>query len=236
MVRRAVRLLTALNDALAADQVAAALGRGGARSAALTSAYLQMMAAMPHAGPAMQAELAALDDPGLADDAAGALAAAADPKAHLLDAATMARALAVIRHKLAGAKAPNPKMVALLGFIGQEEDWRLLQDWLASPDDAVREAAARAWARLAHTLMPLAQRAGDKVVLPILLDAATDKSDEEKVFTILVGLPQVPPALIDAWHKALELARAQKNDALAAALQQEIEFYHTKAPPGNAPR
>jgi tetratricopeptide (TPR) repeat protein len=41
---------------------------------------------------------------------------------------------------------------------------------------------------------------------------------------------------IDAWHKALELARAQKNDALAAALQQEIEFYHTKAPPGNAPR
>jgi len=41
---------------------------------------------------------------------------------------------------------------------------------------------------------------------------------------------------LDAWQKALELAAAQKNVALAAALQQQLRLYQTNPPPGNAPR
>jgi tetratricopeptide (TPR) repeat protein len=37
-------------------------------------------------------------------------------------------------------------------------------------------------------------------------------------------------------QRALELAVEQKQDALAAALQQELKYYEAKTPPGNAPR
>jgi tetratricopeptide (TPR) repeat protein len=40
----------------------------------------------------------------------------------------------------------------------------------------------------------------------------------------------------DTARRALELAVAQNKDALAAALQKEIKFYETNAPPPNAPR
>jgi hypothetical protein len=36
-------------------------------------------------------------------------------------------------------------------------------------------------------------------------------------------------------RRALELAVAQKNDALSAALQKEIQHYEANAPPRNAP-
>jgi hypothetical protein len=223
VVQRAVGILTELNDKPAADAVAAALARNGPRPPALTTAYLHMMAGLPRAAAVVPA-IAALADPTFTHDAAAALAAAAD--AHLLNGAQTQQVLGAIRGPLQGAATPDPMLVTLLGAIGQDQDWQTVRNWLDSKSEAVRRAAARAWARSDRSLMPLVERSADTVILPILLAAAADpalhRQAEPPVFDALVNLT-VGQDLADSWRQAVTFMAGQVSPPAVLAAAGRLE-------------
>jgi len=215
--RRAVLLLRDLADNDAADAVALKLAASDRNTPApLVRAYLLMVSRLPRA-EAVRPALDLLDDPAFQAEAAAALASAADAK--LLsddDEKTAARRARALVDK---DDAARPALIALLGRVGVERDWRRLARWLDSEDPVLREAVARAWAASDRTLLSLAQRADDPNITPIALAAITQRGRQGETLLALIEHPPADADLTDAWRNALVAlaGRVDPDDVLTAA-------------------
>lgn len=210
--QRAALLLREMRDAEAADIVARRLAEGSEPIASVREAYLLMMARLPRA-EAVEPALAMLEDPELEPEAAAMLAAAAD--AELLTPAQKERAATIVRSRLNVEQLPAAQVVALLGRVGNDQDFRRIEGWLDAPDAAVKQAAAQVWAASDKPLAPLAQRADDPVIRDIVIEAATRRGNDPQTLFALIENKPAQDQVVAAWRRAL-VAMARRVPARSA--------------------
>ena len=100
-------------------------------------------------------------------------------------------ALELVRQDLEAGQRPTPAVVRLLGRIGRNPEWERIEQWIDDSDPVIKQAAAQAWADAAdRSLAVLAGRAGDPIVQPIVIRAATDRGQDPQT---LRKLAQNPP-------------------------------------------
>ena len=206
------RLLRDLGDAPGADAVAQRLASGEEADAAVVRAFLLVMVQMPRAA-AVDRAAELLSDESLRAEVAGFLAKATE--AGLLGEPQIADVAARVRRMIPADRPPEPYVIQLLGRIADEDDWARIAIWLDSEDAVVKKAAATAWADSDRPLAPLAQRADDAVVQPIVIDAATRRGAEPGTFLALVGHKPAQEQAAQAWQRALAaLAQRVGPDAV----------------------
>ena len=214
--RRAALLLRDLADEPAADAVEAALVADREHVNGVLGAYLQLMARLPRQGAIGPAE-ALLDEPAVRAEAAGTLAAVS--RAGLLPPKAAARVAERLRANLQPNERPAPEVVTLLGRVGSNDDWRLVERWVDSDDPVVKQAAARAWADSDRSLSLLADRAEDPVIQPIVIVAARQRGqDPDTLLRLAANRPRRVQAAA-SWADALvAMAGRVEPDAVLRAL------------------
>lgn len=220
--QRAALRLRDLADAPAADIVARRLDSEAEQVTSVLRADLLLMAAMPRAGAA-DAALSMLARAQLRAEAAAALAAMHE--AGLLSRKHAERARRELRRALEDdPTAPAPAQIALLAAVGDDDDWNRIAGWVDSPDPAVKESAARAWAASDRSLKLLAERADDPIIQPIVIAAAIERGDDPWTLTALLAHRPEQAFAIEQWERALVAlagritpeAVLKAGDALAA--------------------
>ena len=179
----AARRLGDLDDAGGADKVVEKLTSGAESDPDVLRAYLTLIARVPRA-QAVQPAITLMGEPALRRDAANALVKAID--GGLVATDVRLALLSRVRAAAAGAKAPEPEVIELLGRLAQEEDWALIAKWLDNPDAGVRGAAAKAWGASDRPLTELAKWAGDQDVLPRFIEAANRRGADAATLLALV--------------------------------------------------
>lgn len=218
MRQRAALLLRDLADSPAADQVAQKLAQPDPQTpASVQRAYLLMMARMPRLA-AIDPAIELLSDPALSGEAAGALTAAAE--AGLMNSKQKQRAAKQLRNQLDRGLLPAGSHVALLGKVGEDEDWQRIAGWLEHEDAALRQAAARAWAESDRPLSRLSQRIDDPAVRPALFLGALRRGSDP---ALLTALAEHPPAASEpsreVWQRAaVAMAGRVPAEALVEAV------------------
>ncbi|MEM6551024.1 MAG: hypothetical protein AAF750_02620 [Planctomycetota bacterium] len=199
---RAALLLRDLSDGPGADLIATRLAEAREGEPDVLRAYLLTMSRMPKAAAVDPAEQLLLLEP-LRDEAAGALAAAADQE--LLSTKQRQRIAKRIKSLLAEDDAPSPESVRLLGRVITDKDpyWERLARWTDSPNDQTRAAAAAAWAGSDRSLLLLAKRANDPVIQPIVINAATERGNDPDTLRTLAASRPAARALQQPWERAL---------------------------------
>lgn len=204
-----------LADDNAADAVARRLLAGDEHRPSVLRAYLLMLAERPRA-VAIKPAIALLADADLQSEAAKLLAAASAVKPSLLDDTLIADTLWQVRQHTTEKKSVPPTFIALLGRIGEDGDWKRIEGWLDDKDDAIKGAAARAWADSDRSLHVLAQRSGDTIVQPIVIAAAERRGTQAETLTSLIeNKPKIAQA-VEAWQRAL-IAMSGRVEPLAVA-------------------
>lgn len=198
--QRTVQLMQDLADDLAADMVAQRLLTVGEQDPNVLRACWAMMARLPRVEVVDQS-LQLLEDPELGRLAAGFLAAADD--AEPLKPAPRQQAVERVRAQLDRGRLPDAQSVKLLGRIGSEEDWQRIAYWMDSQDNQVKQAAAQVWADSVRPLVILAQRAGDPVIQPILIEAARRRGNQAHTLMALVHHKPEQEQSVQAWQRAL---------------------------------
>lgn len=210
----AALLLLYESDEPAAALVAARLGEEREQVSAVLSAYLQMMARLPQA-EAVDPATDLLNDEALRDDAASALASAFD--AGLMKKSQVNRAAKLVRRYIkenAAQTPPAPPVIALLGKVGNKDDWKRIAEWVDHPEASVKKAAAQAWADSDRPLNLLADRISDPTIQPILIAAATRRGDQAYTLNILTDNRPQRDRFIEPWRRAL-VAMASRAPAEA---------------------
>ena len=202
MRQQAALLLWRLNDEEASDWVASRLNENTERDKSVLKAYLLLMGGLPRA-QAVQPVLAMLDDPVLAGEAAGALAAAIDR--NLLSQEQLAEVLRRVRLRLAGSELPAPQFVPLLARVGNTQDWKRIADWLDAPDEKIKEAAALAWAQSDRSLWELVKRSGDEDmhIQQIVIAAAHRRGRDPTTMLALIDHKPADAQIVVEWRRAL---------------------------------
>ncbi len=198
----AAYVLRDLKNEKAADIAAERLADGRESNPSVLRAYLLLMERLPRA-QAIDAVLNLLNDPLVRGEAAGALIAAIDQETAVLDRRARERAATRIRNQLKQDADPEPRFVELLGRVGQTSDWRYIERWLDSENAAVREAAAKVWARYDQPLAKLAQRADDELIRAVLIPAAQLRGRSAATLTGLIKNRPEQTQLLDAWGQAI---------------------------------
>ena len=193
-------LLRDLGDEPGADAMARRLIAGQERDPAVLRVYLLVMADQPRAR-VIKPATALLDDPLLGNEAAGVLVRAA--KEDFLGEAQKAALKLRLRRRIDAATPPAPKVIELLGYVGDEDDWGRIRQWIDSAQDEVKEAAALAWARSDNPLDVLARRAGDLRIQPIVIAAATRRGQLTSTLLALLEHPPGQEQMRQAWQRAL---------------------------------
>lgn len=201
MRRRAALLIRDLNDDAGADRVARLLVIRRDSDPDVISAYLKVMARLPRPD-GVRAAFDLIERPDYSDEAAGVLAAAADVEG-LLDRLQRKKALDICREQATGDQPPPTQVIALMARLGENEDWQRIERWLDHNSEAVREAAARAWAQSNRSLLPLAQRASDQVIRPIILLSAANRGNDLNTLLALVDHPPASQEDPKTWSDAL---------------------------------
>ncbi len=196
--RQAALMLWRLEDEPAADIAAERVARGDEADLEVVKAQLLIMSDMPRA-PVVAAMLNMLPLPDLQPEAAAALAAAFD--AGLLEAAQTTDIRALLKSIDGG---PEPRIVALIARVGDDEDWQRIEAWLDDDDENLRDAAARAWADGDRPLEPLAQRADDPVIQQILIPAARRRGRTDATMLLLLEHRPEKPQTVEQWQRALQ--------------------------------
>lgn len=218
MRQQAAGLLRDLADPEGASRVAQLLAENKESRPELLQMYLRLLARLPRV-PAIEPAITLMADPALAGEAAAAVAAAID--ARLLNPEQLQRAALIARQEIQKTKAPEPKLIAVLGRAGIEQDWVRIESLLDSEATVVRDAAAAAWALSDRPLLVLARRAGDPVILPSLLEAVTRRGDDPRVLLELVRHRPAQGPLLEAWRRALtDMAHRTDPGAVVEADQQ----------------
>ena len=223
----AARLLRDLGDEVGADAMERRLIAAQEQDPAVLSVYLLVMADQPRAeaiGPAS----ALLANPDLRNEAAGVLVRAVE--LGFLGAAQQANLRLGLRRQIAADKPPEPKVIELLGYVGDQDDWRRIEQWIDSDEDKVKQAAALAWARSDRSLCSLAQRAADPQIEPIVIAAAERRGREPRTLMALCAHPPEPEQTRQAWQRAL-VAMAGRVTA-AELLAADAALAGSQQPPG----
>jgi len=198
--QRSAQLLHNLADEEAAQAIAKRISQGTESSQAVLGAYLQMMIRLPQQQVVVRA-LELLADPELGGLAAGVIAASTD--AGLLSPDQMSQAVVRVRQELRDDQPPDPRFIQVLGRFGTEEDWDRIASWIASQDQAVKQAAAKVWAESDRSLVSLAQLSGDLVIQPIVIDAARRRGIEAQTLKALIAHKPDQEQAVEAWERAL---------------------------------
>jgi hypothetical protein len=216
-------LLRDMKSEAAAKIIAKRLAEGKETEDIVVRAYLLMMRQLPHA-EAVEPALGLLVEPSVQGEAAGAIIAAIDHNPSLLSTSQIMTAARVLRDELSKGEtvlpdlpvSPQPKLVELLGRVGNEEDWNRISQWLTSKDRPVKEAAARAWVESGRSLVKLAMHADDEVIQAIVISAAISRGKEPQTLLTLSKHPPKSASLREAWGRAL-VAMAAVVDAESVA-------------------
>ncbi len=198
--QRATLLLRDLADQPAADLVALRLEFQEEQVPSVLRASLLMMSRLPRT-EAVEPAYEMLADESLRGEAAGALAAAAD--AGFLSEKLAGKSARRVRRYLPVQGPPAPQVITLLGKIGNHEDWSRIADWVDNPDPAVKQSAAQAWADSNRSLKLLAERAGDPIVQPIVIVAATQRGSDPWTLRALARNRPEQQQTVEAWQRAL---------------------------------
>lgn len=201
MIRqRAAKLLHDLADEAGAIAVAQRLSHRREQDPDVLRAYLALMARLPQRD-AVGRGLSLLTDEQLGAQAAGFLAAAMD--AELVNLPQTREAAKRLRKKLADEQNPHPQAVNLLARVGNDDDWQQIRNWLDHEDEQVKRAAAEVWAKSQRSLEPLAIRAGDPVIHPVVVAAARKHGSDPKVLEELIKHQPDQTQAVEAWQRAL---------------------------------
>ncbi len=203
-----------LSDAAAAELIAARLGEEREQVASVLSANLRMMARLPQA-LAVDPATDMLNDEALRADSAAALASAFD--AELMKRSQVNRAAKLVRKYVQDGQTPQPRVITLMGKVGNKDDWKRIAQWVDHPDTTIKQAAAQAWADSDRPLNLLADRVGDPVIQPILIAAATRRGDQ--AYTLNILTTNRPQRGVEAWRRALVAmaSRVPADSVLATA-------------------
>ena len=214
--RRAAVLLRDLSDADAADRVAARLAAGEEHVTEVLRADLMLLTRLPRRA-AVPTLLPLLEDPALQNEAAAAVAAAA--RDNLLDPRQAELVREQVGPRLRGLGGGiQPAFVTLAGRLGGDAEMEVVGDLLDHPDPAVRRAAAQAWADSDRSLAPLAARAGDPIVQPIVITAALERGRNAATFQALIAQPPEGDRARQAWEQALvAMAARVRPDVVGAS-------------------
>lgn len=206
----AAYVLRDLKNEKAADIAAQRLSTARETDRTVVRAYLLLIERLPRRS-AVHAVLEWLEDPAVRGEAAGALIAAIDQETAILDRQTMEKAAARIRKQLKQDSDPEPRFVELLGRVGQTSDWRFIERWLDSKDAAVREAAAKVWAKYDQPLSVLAKRADDELIRAVFIPAAQLRGRSAATLTGLIKHRPAQTQLLDAWGQAIVSVAGRVN-------------------------
>ena len=209
--RGSARLLRDLGDDRGADAMARRLVGGQEQDRGVLKVYLLMMADKLYAR-SVDSAMALLADPDLRNEAAGVLVRAAEQG--VLGDRQRADLKLRLRRQIQADAPPEPKVIELLGYVGEAEDWRRIERWIDSDQDKAKEAAASAWARSDRSLAVLAERADDPLIQPIVIAAAARRGREAKTLLLLLGRRPEQDQARQAWQRAL-VAMAGRVPAVA---------------------
>lgn len=221
---RAAKLLRDLRDVPGAEAIAARIGSESHPQ--VLRAYLVMMADLPQPG-ALDRVTQLLAEPSLHADAAGVLAAAAAQG--LLGDAQVSALRARLHGLTQGDGPPQPKVIELLGRVGDDAAWAGIARWLDSADEPVKTAAAEAWAGSTRPLDALADRADDPLIQPILIRAATRRGDSPQVLAAMIRVKPQQQQLAESWQRAV-IAMASRVPS-HAALDADLALKAQGEPP-----
>lgn len=196
----AARLLHELNEERAATVVAQKIAAGQETAPNVFRTYLLLLTKMPRP-EAAETALHLLDNPQFCGEAADLLASAAEKQ--MLEVPQVNAALKKVRALITGDRLPEPQFVTLLGVIGSDAEWKRIEGWLDNPDTRIREAAAEAWARSDRLLEPLAVRAGDSIIQPIVIEAAIRRGNQRQTLMALIDHKPRQQQPAKAWQEAL---------------------------------
>ncbi len=195
---QSAQLIRDLNDGPGADAIAQRLDVE--TDPTVLRAYLVAMADIPRE-KALGRATQLLSDVELQNAAAGVLERAiADGLVTQQHKEALTRQL---RQLTAGDDTLSPKMIELLGRVATEDDWLRIAGWMDSPKDAVRIAAAEAWAASDRPLGELAKRADSQLFLPILLRAAVRRGSEGQTLIQIAKHKPKAEQLVEAWQQAM---------------------------------
>ncbi len=192
--------LSDLADAPAAALVAQQLASRHEQVSSVLGAYLGMMARLPQP-TAVDPAIRLLGDQSRRADAAAALAAAFD--ADMMNRQQVKNAAKLARKNVQADRPPAPQVITLMGKVGSQQDWDLIAKWVDHQDDAVKTAAAQAWADSTRSLNHLAHRFNDPVIQPILIAAATRRGSEPSTLRMLAANRPQRESSVETWRQAL---------------------------------
>ena len=213
--RGAARLLRDLSDQRGADAMARRLVGADEHDPDVLRVYLLVMADQPRAR-AIVAAMGLLADPALRNEAAGVLVRAVEED--VFGQSQRADLKLRLRRQINTNTPPVPKVIELLGYVGDQDDWQRIEQWIDSDQGKVKEAAAIAWARSARPLTVLAHRADDLLIQPIVIAAATRRGQRaDTLMALLAHRPEQDQAR-QAWQRALVAmaGRVPPDDVLKA--------------------
>lgn len=214
----ATLVLWRLSDETAARVVADRLVRTSEPDLRVQKSYLLMLSSMPQAKAVMPA-MAMLADPQLRPEAAALLAAAVDQQlATAQQWDELVRAVEKLLDQLPQDQLPEPQIVALLGRVADEQDWKQITYWLDAEDEKVKEAAANALANSDRSLLSLAKRADDEHIQQIVIKAARQRGRDPATLLAMIDHKPADDRVAAQWQLAL-LAMAPRVpvEALVAA-------------------
>jgi len=217
--RSAALLLRDLADPEAADRVAEQVTRGSETHPEVLRAFLRLLARMPRA-QALETVAEMLADPQFQEEAAGALAAAAETG--LAPGAMMEELAMQVRQWISENGHPLPAFVTLLGQARAEEDAARFRQWLDAEDPAVRTAAAKAWALGELPLLPLVERLGDTAIQSTALSAAERRGRDAEIFRRLANQPPEDEQGRSAWRQALVAMAGRTSPGAVLAGETEL--------------
>jgi len=209
------RLVLDLNNPDGADVMARRLVDGSETAPQVLRVYLLMMADRPRAS-AIPRALALLGDKALRDEAAGVLAGAAERD--LLTEQQQIHLHEQLQGLIKGEQPPKPKVIELLGYVGDDADWQHIEQWLDSDKGDVKLAATRAWARSDRPLTVLEKRIADPAVQTIYIAAANSRGKTVQTLFTLVKLKPESGHSVEAWQRAIATvaSRVEPADVMRA--------------------
>lgn len=222
---RSAQLIRDLNDVSGADAIAQRMDTE--MDPTVLHAYLLAMADMPRE-QALSRAMKLLGDVNLRNAAAGVLERAiANGLVNEQYKEALTRQL---RQLTAGDDTLSPKMIELLGRVATEDDWQRIAGWMNSPDDAVKTAAAQAWAASDRPLGELAKRADSDLFMPILLRAAVRRGKEGATLIQIARFKPKAEQLVESWQQAL-LAMATRVPASDVVAADQVMAQHDGVAP-----